>query len=51
MAELLVEPATYTKRPHCVCDSFAGFLEYQAEEAYPEGWQNNQYANPDAVRV
>jgi len=23
-------------------------LQYGAEDAYPEGWQNNQYANPDA---
>ncbi|MBI3047717.1 MAG: PD-(D/E)XK nuclease family protein [Acidobacteria bacterium] len=30
---------------------FAKFLEYGAEHAYPEGWQDNQYANPDAVRV
>lgn len=31
--------------------SFAGFLEHQAENYYPEGWQDNQYANPDAVRI
>lgn len=31
--------------------SFANFLQYQADEAYPEGWQENQYANPDAVRI
>ena len=31
--------------------SFASFLQYRAEEAYPEGWQDNQYANPDAVRI
>jgi DNA helicase-2/ATP-dependent DNA helicase PcrA len=31
--------------------SFADFLQYRAEDAYPEGWQDNQYANPDAVRV
>lgn len=31
--------------------NFANFLEYQAEDAYPEGWQDNQYANPDAVRI
>ena len=30
---------------------FANFLRYRAEEAYPEGWQDNQYANPDAVRI
>lgn len=32
-------------------DSFAGFLRHRAETAYPEGWQDNQYANPDAVRI
>ena len=31
--------------------SFADFLQYRAESAYPEGWQDNQYANPDAVRI
>ena len=31
--------------------SFADFLQYHAEDAYPEGWQDNQYANPDAVRI
>ena len=31
--------------------SFAGFLRHHAEKSYPEGWQDNAYANPDAVRV
>jgi len=31
--------------------SFADFLEHRAQDAYPEGWQDNQYANPDAVRI
>lgn len=31
--------------------SFADFLQYRAEDAYPEGWQDNQYANPDALRI
>lgn len=31
--------------------AFASFLEHRAENAYPEGWQDNQYANPDAVRI
>ncbi|HRS34910.1 MAG TPA: ATP-dependent DNA helicase [Thermoanaerobaculia bacterium] len=31
--------------------SFAGFLRNRAENAYPEGGQDNQYANPDAVRI
>jgi DNA helicase-2/ATP-dependent DNA helicase PcrA len=31
--------------------SFAGFLRHHAEHAYPEGWQDNVYATPDAVRI
>jgi DNA helicase-2/ATP-dependent DNA helicase PcrA len=31
--------------------TFADFLQYRAEGSYPEGWQDNQYANPDAVRI
>lgn len=32
-------------------ESFAKFLQYGAENAYPEGKQDNAYANPDAVRI
>ncbi|MCK5803177.1 MAG: PD-(D/E)XK nuclease family protein, partial [Lentisphaeria bacterium] len=32
-------------------EGFASFLQYRAENAYPEGWQDNQYANPNAVRI
>ncbi len=32
-------------------ETFANFLQYRAEESYPEGWQSNQYANPNAVRI
>lgn len=32
-------------------ETFAGFLEHHAEKAYPEGWQDNAYASPDAVRI
>ena len=31
--------------------SFSGFLEHHAEKAYPEGWQDNAYMSPDAVRI
>ena len=31
--------------------SFAGFLRHHAEKAYPEGWQDNAYATPDAVQI
>jgi DNA helicase-2/ATP-dependent DNA helicase PcrA len=32
-------------------EEFANFLQYRADGAYPEGWQDNQYANVDAVRI
>jgi DNA helicase-2/ATP-dependent DNA helicase PcrA len=32
-------------------ETFAGFLQHHAENAYPEGWQENAYASPDAVRI
>lgn len=31
--------------------SFAGFLRHHAEHAYPEGWQENGFVSPDAVRI
>jgi DNA helicase-2/ATP-dependent DNA helicase PcrA len=31
--------------------SFANFLQYHAENAYPEGWQENAFVSPDAVRI
>lgn len=31
--------------------SFAGFLQYHADGAYPEGWQENAFVSPDAVRI
>ena len=30
---------------------FANFLQYQVDNAYPESWQDNQYANLDAVTI
>lgn len=32
-------------------ESFAGFLRHHAESAYPEGWQDNAFVSPDAVRI
>lgn len=32
-------------------EEFAGFLQYRAEDSYPEGWQDHTYASPDAVRI
>lgn len=45
------EAIHYHSKPSEKYASFADFLEYRAESSYPEGWQDNQYANPDAVRV
>jgi len=45
------ETIHYHSKPKEKYESFANFLQYGAEEAYPEGWQDNQYANPDAVRI
>lgn len=45
------ESIHYHSKPTEKYETFANFLEYRAEGAYPEGWQDNAYANPDAVRV
>lgn len=45
------ETIHYHSNPAEKYTSFADFLQYRAEDAYPEGWQDNQYANPDAVRI
>ena len=45
------ETIHYRSKPADKYDSFASFLQYRAEDSYPEGWQDNQYANPDAVRI
>ena len=45
------ESIHYHSDPARKYDEFAKFLQYRADSAYPEGWQDNQYANPDAVRV
>lgn len=45
------EAINFHSKPVEKYTSFASFLEFQAEDAYPEGWQDNQYASPDAIRV
>ena len=45
------EAIHYQSKPSEKYGSFARFLQYRAEDAYPEGWQDNQYATPDAVRI
>jgi DNA helicase-2/ATP-dependent DNA helicase PcrA len=45
------ETIHYHSKPEDKYESFCGFLQHRADSAYPEGWQNSQYANPDAVRI
>jgi len=45
------ESIHFHSKPAEKYESFAGFLEHRAESSYPEGWQENQYASPDAVKV
>jgi len=45
------ETIRYHSKPIDKYASFADFRQYRAEDAYPEGWQDNQYANPDAIRI
>jgi len=45
------ETIHFQSKPSEKYASFADFLQHRAEGAYPEGWQDNQYANPDAVRI
>ena len=45
------ETVHYRSEPAEKYRGFADFLLYRAEATYPEGWQDNQYANPDAVRI
>ena len=45
------ETIHYHSSPEEKYAGFADFLRHRAEDAYPEGWQDNQYANPDAVRI
>ncbi len=50
-SSLTLRRFTTTPSPRRNTRSFGNFLEFHAESAYPEGWQNNQYANPDAIRI
>lgn len=45
------ETIHYHSKPAEKYESFANFLQFRAEDAYPEGWQDSQYANPNAVRI
>jgi DNA helicase-2/ATP-dependent DNA helicase PcrA len=45
------ESIHFRSEPTQKYESFAGFLQFHAEKAYPEGWQDNVYASPDAVQI
>ena len=45
------ETIHYKSVPSEKYTAFAGFLEHGAENAYPEGWQENEHASPDAVQI
>ena len=45
------ETIHYHSNPVEKYEGFENFLEHRAEDAYPEGWQDNQYANPDAIKI
>lgn len=45
------ETIYYKSNPVQKYDTFAAFLQYRADGAYPEGWQDNAYASPDAVTI
>ena len=45
------ESIHFHSEPAAKYQSFAGFLKHHAEHAYPEGWQTNGYATPDAVQI
>ena len=45
------ETIHFQSKPVEKYESFAAFLQHRADDAYPEGWQDNQYATLDAVRI
>ena len=45
------ETIHYKSPPADKYKAFAGFLRHGAENAYPEGWQENEYFSPDAVQI
>jgi DNA helicase II / ATP-dependent DNA helicase PcrA len=45
------ETIHFHSEPAAKYESFAQFLKYQVEDAYPEGGQDVAFANPDAVRI
>ena len=45
------EAINFNSDPSQSFQKFAGFLRYQADGAYSEGWEDAEYATPDAVQI
>jgi len=45
------ESINFRSNPVDKYKTFAGFLRYHADKAYPEGWQESAFVSPDAVRI
>jgi DNA helicase-2/ATP-dependent DNA helicase PcrA len=45
------ESIHFHSKPLDKYDSFAKFLRFHAEHAYPEGWQDSAFVSPDAVQI
>ena len=45
------ETIHYKSLPSEKFTTFAKFLEHDAKDAYPEGWQEKEYGSPDAVQI
>jgi DNA helicase-2/ATP-dependent DNA helicase PcrA len=45
------ESIHFHSKPVDKYETFAKFLQFHAEIAYPEGWQDNAFVSPDAVQI
>ncbi|MCB0012430.1 MAG: ATP-dependent helicase, partial [Anaerolineales bacterium] len=45
------EQINFKSSPQSLYQGFAGFLQHQAPNYYPEGWEDAGYAQPDAVQI
>jgi DNA helicase-2/ATP-dependent DNA helicase PcrA len=45
------ETINFHTTPARMYETFAGFLEFQASDYYPEGWEESGHTKPDAVQV
>jgi len=45
------ESINFHLKPIDKYSDFASFLKFHADKVYPEGWQDNTFISPDAVRI